>query len=144
MLRPTASRPVCFGIKPHLGLKTRFLLLSGSWRVCWCGAPSLTRGQVCRLQLLLVLSSALILGSESRGNHEQILLSQIRDPPLPGGPSPQEQSGPVIPPGTGLPFRFQQFFYCCVHNQFRDTCSFSRYHRKDNVIMSHYSIALVM
>jgi hypothetical protein len=34
---------------------------------------------VCRLQLLLVLASAVILGSESRGTCGRILLSQIRD-----------------------------------------------------------------
>jgi hypothetical protein len=41
---------------------------------------------VCRLQLLLVLASAVILGSESRGSEsrgtrDHILLSQIRDSP---------------------------------------------------------------
>jgi hypothetical protein len=36
-------------------------------------------GRVCRLQLLLVLASAVILGSQSRGTHDPILLSQIRD-----------------------------------------------------------------
>jgi hypothetical protein len=41
----------------------------------------LTRGWVCRLQLLLVLASAVILRSESRGTHDRILLSQIRDSP---------------------------------------------------------------
>jgi hypothetical protein len=40
---------------------------------------SLTRGLVRRLQLLLVLSSAFILRSGSRGIHDHILLSQIRD-----------------------------------------------------------------
>jgi hypothetical protein len=40
---------------------------------------SLTRGWVCHLQLLLGLASALILGSESRGTRDHILLSQIRD-----------------------------------------------------------------
>jgi hypothetical protein len=42
---------------------------------------SLTRGWVCRLQLLLILASAYILRSESRGTHDHILLSQIRDSP---------------------------------------------------------------
>jgi hypothetical protein len=36
------------------------------------------RGWVCRLQLLLALASAVILGSESRGTRDHILLSQIR------------------------------------------------------------------
>jgi hypothetical protein len=40
---------------------------------------SLTRGLVCRLQLLLVLDSPIILGSASRGIRDHILLSQIRD-----------------------------------------------------------------
>jgi hypothetical protein len=38
------------------------------------------RGWVCRLQLLLALASAVILGLESRGIHD-ILLPQIRDSP---------------------------------------------------------------
>jgi hypothetical protein len=40
---------------------------------------SLTRVWVCRLQLQLVLASAVILKSESRGTRNHILLSQIRD-----------------------------------------------------------------
>jgi hypothetical protein len=48
-------------------------------RVCWCGALSLTRGRICHLQVLLVLASAVIFGSESRGTRDHILLSQIRD-----------------------------------------------------------------
>jgi hypothetical protein len=39
--------------------------------------------------LLLVLASAVILRSESRGTHDHILLSQIRDSPQPGGPDPR-------------------------------------------------------
>jgi hypothetical protein len=42
---------------------------------------SLTRGWVCRLQFLLVFASAVILTSESRGAHDHILLTQIRDSP---------------------------------------------------------------
>jgi hypothetical protein len=44
-----------------------------------CGALSLTRGRACRLQLLLALTSAVILRSESRGICDYILLSQIQD-----------------------------------------------------------------
>jgi hypothetical protein len=40
---------------------------------------SLTRGWACHLQLLLVLASAFILGSESRGTRDHNLLPQIRD-----------------------------------------------------------------
>jgi hypothetical protein len=42
---------------------------------------SLTTGCVWRLQLLLVLASAVILGFESRGTHDHISLCQIRDSP---------------------------------------------------------------
>jgi hypothetical protein len=42
---------------------------------------SLTRGWIYRLQLLLALASAVILGSESRRTHDRTLLSQIRDCP---------------------------------------------------------------
>jgi hypothetical protein len=68
------------------------------------------RGCVCRLQLLPALASVVILRSESRGTHDHILLSQIRDSPQLGGPgpciyTPQEDNGPVIPPGTGFHFR---------------------------------------
>jgi hypothetical protein len=53
-------------------------------RVCRREAPSLTRGRLCRLQLLLVLASAIILGSESRGTYDHILLSQIQHSPKTG------------------------------------------------------------
>jgi hypothetical protein len=42
---------------------------------------SLMRGWVCHLQLLLSLASAVILGSESRGARNHILLFQFRDSP---------------------------------------------------------------
>jgi hypothetical protein len=37
------------------------------------------KGRICRLQLLLVLASAVILGSKSLGTHANILPSHIRD-----------------------------------------------------------------
>jgi hypothetical protein len=80
------------GIRPrlHTGLSNfwfwvlvlyydQIFLLSWQLRVCWFGAPFLTRGRVCRLQLLLVPASTAILGYESRGTRNHILLSQIQD-----------------------------------------------------------------
>jgi hypothetical protein len=51
-------------------------------RSCFCGAPSLTRGLVCLLYILLALASAVFLGSESLETRNHILLSQIRDFPF--------------------------------------------------------------
>jgi hypothetical protein len=47
-----------------------------------------TKGQVCRLQLYLILASTVILRSESCGTHDHILLSQIQDLPQPVGSGP--------------------------------------------------------
>jgi hypothetical protein len=59
----------------HIFITVRQLL------ICWCGTFCLTRGPVCRLQLLLVRASTVIHGSESRGTRDHILLSEIRDFP---------------------------------------------------------------
>jgi hypothetical protein len=57
----------------------------------------MTRGWVCRLQLLLGFASALIASSESRRTHDHILLFQIRVSPNLEAKSliytPQEQGG---------------------------------------------------
>jgi hypothetical protein len=61
----TDGQSVSLGVEPELGLMTRDLLLFDSYgRVC-CEAPSLTRGRVCLMYMLLVLASAVLLGSES-------------------------------------------------------------------------------
>jgi hypothetical protein len=54
ILRPTVSRPVCLGIKHPSGAYDQIFVTVGQLLVCSCGALSLTRGRVCRLQLLLV------------------------------------------------------------------------------------------
>jgi hypothetical protein len=79
MLWPMVCRPVYLGIKHPSAAHDQIFITSRQWRVCWCGALPLTRGQVCRLQLLRVLASAVIFGSESRGTRDHILLFQIRD-----------------------------------------------------------------
>jgi hypothetical protein len=64
-----------WGLRPDL-------LYFWQLRVCWFGAPSLTRGRVCRLQFLLVLASAVIFWSESHRTRGHILLSQIWELPF--------------------------------------------------------------
>jgi hypothetical protein len=78
----TVSQPVSLGVDPHLGLMTRYLLLFDSYGFAFCGAPSLTRGRVCLLYMVLALASAVFLGSESLGTRDHILLSQIWDFPF--------------------------------------------------------------
>jgi hypothetical protein len=82
LLRPTACRPVCVGVTGPSWTRDKFLFLEiilRQLRDCWCGGPTLTKGWVCSLYLPLGLASALVLGFESRGTHDIILLSQIRD-----------------------------------------------------------------
>jgi hypothetical protein len=85
MLRPTFSRLVYLGVKPP------------------------TRGRYCRLQMLLALASAVILGSECRGTHDNILRSQIRDLPnlegqVPVFTSPRKRVTQLYPPALGSLF----------------------------------------
>jgi hypothetical protein len=88
-----------------------FIFQLNTWGYSPYVTSFLTRGWVCRLQLLMGLASAVSLKSESRETRDHILLSQIRDSPKLDGQVPifiyipQEQSGPVIPSDTGFPLR---------------------------------------
>jgi hypothetical protein len=112
-LVPTISRPVCLGVRHPCGTRDQFFFLLDIFfrqlRVCYFVAPSLTRGRVCNLLLLLALASAVSLESESRGTQDHISLSQFLRLPQGVCPGPRiyiplEQDGPVIPPGSGFPF----------------------------------------
>jgi hypothetical protein len=61
------------------------------------------RGWVCILQVLLDLASAVILGSESLGSHEHILLSQIRD-----CPNLEDQVPVILSPRNRVPQLYPQ------------------------------------
>jgi hypothetical protein len=101
--------PIRLGVRHPSGTRDQLFFLLEIFfrqlRVCYFVALSLTRGRVCNLLLLLVLASAVPLGSESR--HDHVLLSQFLRLSQPGGPGPhiyipQEQGGPDVLPGTGF------------------------------------------
>jgi hypothetical protein len=102
-LRPTVSRRVRLGVRHPSGARDQFFflleILLRQLRNCYFVAPSLTRGRVCNLLLLLVLASAVPLGSESRGTQDHILLYQFLRLPQPG----KSGSRIYIPQGTGWP-----------------------------------------
>jgi hypothetical protein len=62
------------------------LIIFRQLRVCWCGAPSLTRSRVCSFQFLPGIARVAFLGSDSHGTHDHILLSLFLNLPQPGGP----------------------------------------------------------
>jgi hypothetical protein len=89
----------------HFILATSPLRLTTGNFICQlntCGyslyeTSSLTRGRICRLQLLLVFARAVIFRPESRGTHD-ISLSHIREPP-----TWKDRSPYLYHPGTGCP-----------------------------------------
>jgi hypothetical protein len=96
------SQPVCLGVEPHLGPKARFLLLSDSCGFV-AGSRTLTRGWVSNLDVLLVLVTTVVLGTNS-----WLYFTLKLETPQPGGPGPiflpRKLGSLVIPPGIGFFF----------------------------------------
>jgi hypothetical protein len=69
------SASLSWYIAPTWGLQSDFYYSQTVAVFFLFGALSLTRGRVCRSELLLVLANAVILGSKSLGIHYDILLS---------------------------------------------------------------------
>jgi hypothetical protein len=89
ILRPTVSRPVRSGVRrPRPIFPNISFIFFRQFRVCWCGASSLTRRRVCTFQFLPGIASAAFLSSEFHGTHEHILLSRFLRLPQPEGPGP--------------------------------------------------------
>jgi hypothetical protein len=66
----------------HIATDQILIITVWQLRSCFCGVPSLTRGRICLLHMLLPLASAVFLGSKSVGTRDHILLSQIWDFPF--------------------------------------------------------------
>jgi hypothetical protein len=81
------------------------------------------------LQLLLVLASAVIFGSESRGTDDHILLCQIRESPNLGGQvsvfiSPMKRVARLYPQALGLlRINYMSFLYNFGTNRIENTIS---------------------
>jgi hypothetical protein len=94
----------------YLEPKIRFLLLSYICGYIDVKRPLWLGGQVCRLQLLLAFTSAVILGSESRGTCDRLLRLRFETPPTWGARSPYLYIYPrnrvvqLYPPALGCIF----------------------------------------
>jgi hypothetical protein len=106
MSRPTVSRSVCFDVKPPSVAQEQSFVTVRQLRVCWFGAPSLRRGQVYNclwfspVQSLSCPSSTGLMTIFYCLRFETRATWRARSRIY----FPQEQGGPVIPPGTQFHF----------------------------------------
>jgi hypothetical protein len=91
------------GIKHSSGAQDEIFTTVSACLLMW---GALSDERTGRLQLLLVLASAVILGSESRGTHDHISLSQIREGPVPVFISPRKRVPQLYPQALGSLFVF--------------------------------------
>jgi hypothetical protein len=70
------SRSCC---RAPSGARDHIFITHWQLRSCFCEVPSLTRGRVWLLYMLLALASLVFFGFESPGTRDHILLSQISD-----------------------------------------------------------------
>jgi hypothetical protein len=97
---------------------SNFIFQLNTCGYCPYVTSSLTRGWVYRLQLLLILASAVILKSLSRGTHDDILLAQIRDSPnlkdhVPVFISPRNRVAQLYPQALGSLLFASYDSHCC-------------------------------
>jgi hypothetical protein len=109
MSRPTVSRPVYLGVKPHLGPKTRFLYCQPVAGLLMWGALSNERTG---LSFTIAIGPRQRRCSRVRVQRDSWPYFTVSGSTLlqPGGPGPriyipQAQVGRVILPGTGFSFR---------------------------------------
>jgi hypothetical protein len=105
-------RPVRPGVRHPSGNSDQFFpfslwLFFWQFRVCWCGAPPLTRSRICTFQFLPGIASAAFLRSESHWTNEHSLLSLFLDSPNQKGQvpvfiSPRNRVVQLCPRALGL------------------------------------------
>jgi hypothetical protein len=105
----TRGQSTSLGVKPHLWHKTRFLLLSDSCGFVDVGHPLWREDRSVVYNCCWPLPMQSFSGLSPAGLMTVLYTISDLRLPEPGGPGscsyiPQEQGGPVIPPGTGFCF----------------------------------------